>query len=340
MKLLVLGGGVFLGAAFVDAARAAGHAVTVFNRGRARSRWPADVECLVGDRQQHLGALQGRRFDAVVDTCGYLPGDVRRSAEALSDAAGQYLFVSSVSAYASLARPGEDEHAPLAAFDGVAPDDRSVAHYGAQKAACEAALRAVWSERALVVRPGLIVGPGDPTGRFSHWPWRAAAGGAMLVPEAPSPLQMIDVRDLAAWMVTLLGDGARGDFNATGPDDGPLTWPQMIDVCVAAAAQAGHAPVMPVAVGEAFLQAEGVRLWTELPLWIPASEADSQGFLAVSIARALAAGLRTRPLHQTAADILAEPMPAPDDPRRDGKLTPQREQELLARWAKLAPPPP
>ena len=147
MRLLVLGGGVFLGAAVVDAACAAGHAVTVFNRGRARRAWPAGVECIVGDRQRDLGALQGRRFDAVVNTCGYLPGDVCLSAEALSDA-GQYLFVSSVSAYASLVRPGEDERAPLASFDGVAPDDRSVAHYGAQKAACEAALRTAWGERA------------------------------------------------------------------------------------------------------------------------------------------------------------------------------------------------
>ncbi|WP_457328540.1 NAD-dependent epimerase/dehydratase family protein [Rhizobacter sp. P5_C2] len=339
MRLLVLGGGVFLGAAVVDAACAAGHAVTVFNRGRSRSAWPAGVECIVGDRQHDLGALRGRRFDAVVDTCGYLPGDVRLSAEAFVDA-GQYLFVSSVSAYASLARPGEDERAPLAAFDGVPPDDRSVAHYGAQKAACEAALRAVWGGRALVVRPGLIVGPGDPTGRFSHWLWRAAAGGTMLVPDSPSPLQVIDVRDLAGWMVTLLEDGGSGDFNATGPVEGPLTWPRLIDACLAAAARAGHAPATPRVVSEAFLQAEGVRLWTELPLWIPASEADSQGFLAVSVARAQAAGLRTRPLHETAADILAEPIPAPDDARRQGKLTPQREQELLARWAKLAPPPP
>jgi 2'-hydroxyisoflavone reductase len=336
MRLLVLGGGVFLGAAVVDAARAAGHAVTVFNRGRSRSSWPADVEHIAGDRQRDLGLLTGRRFDAVVDTSGYLPGDVRLSAEALADA-GQYLFVSSVSAYASLARPGQDERAPLAAFDGIAPDDRSAAHYGAQKAACEAALRAAWGERALVLRPGLIVGPGDPTGRFSHWPWRAAAGGEVLVPDSPSPLQVIDVRDLAAWMLRLLGDGARGDFNATGPVGAPTTWPQMIDACLAAAAQAGHAAATPRVVGEAFLLAEGVRAWSDLPLWIPASDADSQGFLAVSVARARAAGLQTRPLRDTAVDILAEPLPAPDDPRRHGKLTPQREQELLARWALLAP---
>ncbi|KQU67735.1 MULTISPECIES: NAD-dependent epimerase/dehydratase family protein [unclassified Rhizobacter] len=338
MRLLVLGGGVFLGAAVVDAAHAAGHAVTVFNRGRSRSRWPAEVEHLAGDRQHDLGRLQGRRFDAVVDTCGYLPGDVRLSAEALADA-GQYLFVSSVSAYASLATPGEDERAPLASFDGVAPDDRSTANYGAQKAACEAALRRVWGERALVVRPGLIVGPGDPTGRFSHWPWRAAAGGTMLVPDAPSPLQMIDVRDLAAWMLRLLQDGTRGDFNATGPVDAPTTWPQVIDACIAAATQAGRAPATPQRVGEAFLRGEGVQAWSELPLWIPASDADSQGFLAVSVARARAAGLQTRPLRETAADILAEPLPAADDPRRHGKLTPQRERELLARWAQLTPPP-
>lgn len=338
MRLLVLGGGVFLGAAVVDAARAAGHAVTVFNRGLARSAWPADVEVLAGDRQQDLGSVRGRRFDAVVDTSGYLPGDVRRSAEALADA-GQYLFVSSISAYASLVRVGEDEGAALASFDGIAPDDRSIAHYGAQKAACEAALRGAWGERALVVRPGLIVGPGDPTGRFSHWPWRAAAGGTMLVPRSSSQLQVIDVRDLAAWMLALLADGQRGDFNATGPVDGPLTWPRLIDACLAAARRAGHACATPCAVDDAFLRAEGVRMWSELPLWIPDSEPDAQGFLAVSVARARAAGLSTRPLADTAADILAQPLPAADDPRRDGKLTLAREQELVARWTLQHTPP-
>jgi 2'-hydroxyisoflavone reductase len=154
----------------------------------------------------------------------------------------------------------------------------------------------------------------------------------MLVPDSPSPLQMIDVRDLAAWMVKLLEDGVRGDFNATGPVDAPTAWPQVIDACIAAAVHAGHVPATRQAVSEAFLQAEGVRLWTELPLWIPASEPDSQGFLAVSVARAREAGLQTRPLVETAADILAEPIPAPDDSRRDGKLTVERERDLLARW--------
>ena len=335
MQLLILGGGVFLGAAALDAARARGHRVTVFNRGRARSAWPEGVEALSGDRVADLGVLAGRRWDAVIDACGYVPADVQRSAEALRDACGACLFVSSVSAYADTTEPMTAEDHPLARFDGIARDDRDLRHYGAQKAACEAEVMRVFGARALIVRPGLIVGPGDRSGRFSYWVWRAAAGGAMLVPDVPDvcALQFIDVRDLAAWMIGLLEAGTRGALNGSGPVGGEtIGWHTLIAMCRADAAAHGLAPAQPVRVDEAFLLQHGVQPWSELPLWLPSIDPEYAGFNR-DLTRAAAAGLRTRPLHETIAAVLAEGLPAPDDKRRAGKLTPQREAELLAAWA-------
>ena len=330
MKMLMLGGGVFLGAAVLDAALARGHAVSVFNRGRARTEWPAGVEVLTGDRQIDLSALTARRWDAVIDTCGYTPADMRPALHHLQ-ACAQYLFVSSIAAYASLESIGQDEAAPLAAFDGVAPNDRCMAHYGAQKAACEAVLREARGEHALIVRPGLIVGHGDPTGRFSYWPWRAAASGAMLVPgPRHQPLQFIDVRDLAAWMVGLLEGSARGPFNATGPVGAGCTWAALASACVQAAGRHGHTAAQACFVDESVLLAQGVAPWTELPLWIEASDTSNRGFMRINTDRAQRHGLRTRPLADTLDAILAGGVPAPDDPRCHGRLTRDREAAIIA----------
>lgn len=341
MQVLILGGGVFLGAAALDAARARGHRVTVFNRGRARSIWPEGVEVLTGDRVTDLGVLAGRHWDAVIDTCGYVPADVQAGVEALRDACDGYLFVSSISAYADTTEPMTGEDHPLASFDGIARDDRDLRHYGAQKAACEAEVRRVFGARALIVRPGLIVGPGDRSGRFSYWVWRAAAGGAMLVPDVPDApderaLQFIDVRDLADWMVHLLEAGTRGALNGSGPvGAAPIGWHMLIAACRAGAVAHGHVPAQAVRVGEAFLRQHGVQPWSELPLWLPSIDPEYAGFNR-DLTRAAAAGLRTRPLRETIAAVLAEGLPAPDDRRRAGKLTPEREAQLLAAWA--APP--
>ena len=339
MNLLLLGGGVFLGRAVLDAALARSHAVTVFNRGRARSDWPAGVEVITGDRVADLGLLAGRRWDAVIDTCGYVPVDVRASAAALKDACDAYLFVSSISAYADTAEPMTDETQPLAAFDAIAPDDRDLRHYGPQKAACEAEVMQAFGPRALIVRPGLIVGPGDRSGRFSHWVWRSAEGGAMLVPDVPETqaLQFIDVRDLGGWMVHLHETGARGALNGSGPVGGTqIGWGGLIDACRAEAAEHGHAPAEAVRVDEDFLLRHGVQPWRELPLWLPSIDPDCAGFNR-DLTRAAAAGLRTRPLRETIAAVLDEGIPPRDDRRRAGKLTPEREAELLAAWATERP---
>ncbi|MES3012799.1 MAG: NAD-dependent epimerase/dehydratase family protein [Pseudomonadota bacterium] len=334
MHILILGGGVFLGTHTLAAALARGHSVTVFNRGRARTLWPDGVEVLIGDRGADLAVLAGRRWDAVIDTCGYTPAEVQASAEALGEACACYLFVSSVSAYADTTEPMTAEDHPLASADGIARDDRDMRHYGAQKAACEAEVVRVFGPRALIVRPGLIVGPGDRSGRFSHWVWRAAAGGAMLVPDVPdeNALQFIDVRDLAGWMIHLLDTGTRGALNGSGPVGAArIGWHTLVAACRAEAAARGLAPAEAVRVGEAFLMQHGVQAWSELPLWLPSIDPEYAGFNR-DLTRAAAAGLRTRPLRETIAAVLDEEPPPADDRRRVGKLTREREAALIAAW--------
>ena len=215
-----------------------------------QSDWPKGVQAIVGDRASDLGALAGKRFDAVIDTLRLCPG--RREEERRGAARRKtYCFVSSISAYESFAHPPIREIDPLADFSKIDPADRDIAHYGPQKAACEAEVQKVFGERALIVRPGLIVGPGDRSGRFSHWPWRALEGGEMLVPDLgdDEPLQFIDVRDLAAWIVRLVERGERGAFNGTGPANGPpCSWSELIAICQDEAEKRGAPPAEPVPV--------------------------------------------------------------------------------------------
>lgn len=344
MDLLIIGGSRFLGRHLVDAALARGDRVTLFNRGRTDrpGRWAAaGVVALQGDRQGDLSALRGGSWDAVVDTCGYLPRDVQRMAEALAGRAGRYLFVSSISAYASAARP-TPEDAPLGVIDDpdtTVVDGRS---YGPLKALCEAAAGRAFGEAAtLKVRPGLIVGPHDPTERFTWWPARlaraAADGQPVLVPGAPQrPLQCIDVRDLAGWLLRLLDAGASGAFNATSPP-GAADWGGLIDACVQAA---GGRPVLHW-VDDAHLLAQGVEPWKDLPLWLPADgpqAAEHAAFMAVPTDRAAAAGLACRPLAETVADTLAwwRRLPPERQAFTLAGLAPGREAAVLAQWPGLA----
>jgi 2'-hydroxyisoflavone reductase len=340
MRLLILGGGVFLGSAVLTQAIANGHDVTVFNRGRSRTVWPSEVRVITGDRAVSMAPLErlsspgGAVWDAVIDTCGYVPADVQRSVNALREC-GRYLFVSSVSAYASFSHAPVQEGDALASAEGVTVSDRGPEHYGAQKAACENVLTRAFGERALIVRPGLIVGPGDPTGRFSHWPWRVAAGGDVLVPDVENhhPLQFIDVRDLAAWMLNLLERSASGPFNLTGPTGGRHHgWQSVLAACVDEARQRGCPESVVVPVSEAFLAGQGVLPWSELPLWIPSDDPSHAAFMRVSLARAEGCGLQSRPIADTVAAIMSEPRPLPGDERVRLRLSRSREAELIAQW--------
>ena len=298
MRLLVLGGTVFLGRAVVDSALGGGHDVTIFTRGRTNPELFPEAERLRGDRDGDLGALEGRTWDGVVDTSGYVPRIVRQSAELLRDAVGRYVFVSSVSAYADLSSPPE-ESSPLAALED--PDSEEIMRdYGALKAACERVVEDVFGDRATIVRPGLIVGPHDPTGRFTYWPRRVAEGGRVLAPGPPeAPVQVIDVRDLGDWLVELAERGPGGAFNAVGPAE-PLTFGELLGARAATATGSGARLVW--AGGERLLEA-GVEPWSELPLWLPGEE--HAGMLRTPVERAVAAGLRFRPLAETIADTLA-----------------------------------
>jgi 2'-hydroxyisoflavone reductase len=328
MQLLIIGGGVFLGQAVLQAGLEAGHSLTVFNRGHSRSWWPPGVKWVAGDRKEDLHLLLGRRWDAVIDTCGYRPQDVEATCATLYDACDRYVYVSSVSAYASFANPPIRETDPLASAEGVDRETVDSRNYGPLKAECERTVMRIFGTRATVVRPGLLVGPTDPTGRFSYWPWRVAGGGRVLVPGAPStPIQFIDVRDIAAWILRLIQLGASGAFNATGPNEG-ASFGELLDTCRWISGE----EIAMEWVDERFLEHEGVQPWVELPLWIPTHDRQTRALHLVDTTRARATGLTTRPMAVTINDILEAGIPTTDDKRRAGKLTRERERDLLAVW--------
>ena len=326
MRILVLGGTRFLGRAFVEAALDRGHSLTLFNRGRTNPELFPGVERIAGDRDGGLEVLAGRTWDAVLDPSGFFPRVVGASAQALSGSVGRYLLVSTISVYAEPISRGADETAPVAQLADPTVEDIGGGAYGGLKALCEDRVREVYGDRASIVRPGLIVGPHDTTDRFPYWPRRIARGGDVLAPGDPAaPTQFIDARDLAEWMLALLERGVGGTFNATGPSE-TLT----LGRCLERIRDAVGGDAKLVWVPEDFLTAEGVQPWMEMPLWLHAAD---QAMDTLSIARALAAGLRFRPLEDTARDTLAWERTLPPGVR-DGSpaLKPEREAELLAKW--------
>ena len=334
MNVLVFGGTVFLGRHVVDALLVRGHTVSLFNRGRARPELFAGVEQLRGERDGKLDALAsavraGRRWDAVIDCCGFVPRVVRQSAELLRDATDRYLFVSSISVYADFSNPGTTEDDPVAQLADPASEDVP-RDYGALKAACEREVSAIYGTRAINVRPGLIVGPWDPTGRFTYWVARAAQGGDMLVPGPPEAIvQVIDARDLAAWMVHVSETRAAGVFNGTGPVGATVNFGQFVQTCIAA----GDAGTNPIWVDGAFLLEHKVAPWTELPVWLPPEDG---GLFSVDFQRAADAGLVTRAMSDTVRDTLAWRTQTPDAVRNErtpsAGISREREAELLAAW--------
>jgi 2'-hydroxyisoflavone reductase len=312
MRLLVLGGTRFLGRHVVEAALAHGHDVSIFTRGRIAVPWAAGVRHLAGDRDPAaapgLAALATGDWDAMVDLSGYVPRCVRASARLLAERAAHCVFVSSVSVYAEPVAPGIDEAAPVSELADAANEDVAT-YYGALKAACEREVAAAFgADRAAIVRPGLIVGPHDPTDRFGYWVARFALpelqgdrGDDVVVPApADRPLQFVDARDLAAWIVALAERRVAGTFNACS-EAGGRTMGSLIDALVEAAARSGRTP-RPVWIGDDALVAAGVEPWTGLPLWIPRTETALAGFMSIDCRRAHAAGLGERPLAATIDD--------------------------------------
>jgi 2'-hydroxyisoflavone reductase len=319
VKLLVLGGTQFLGRAAVEAALERGHEVTLFNRGETNPELFPEAEKLRGDR--NVDPLPTGRWDAVIDTSSYVPGSVRRSAEALHDSVDRYLFVSSISVYADF-REGPTETSPRAELGELPIDELlpTYENYPGLKALCEDAVTKVYSDRALIVRPGLIVGPHDPTGRFTYWPHRVARGGEFVVPGLrEAQVQFIDARDLGAWLVDLCERQESGTFNATHPG---LPWADLIDSCLRVTGADAH----PVWIDGDWLAEKEVGTWMELPLWLHGAEWI--GMMHADVSRALAAGLTFRPLDDTVRGTLelAETTP-------DAGLSPEREQALLKAWA-------
>ncbi|MFN2251310.1 MAG: SDR family oxidoreductase [Anaerolineae bacterium] len=323
MRLLVLGGTVFVGRHLVDQAMGRGHEVTIFNRAITAPGLFPGIEHLVGDRDGDLSALAGRTWDAAIDTCGYVPRLVRDSAALLSGSVDHYTFVSSVSVYADTSAGGVDESAPVGRLGDETVEEVTGETYGPLKALCEQAAEDEMPGRVLVVRPGLIVGPYDPTDRFTYWPRRVAGGGRVLAPGEPSlPVQAIDVRDLASWILNMAEARAVGIYNATGPA-APLAMGDFLATC--RAVSGSDAELMWV--DEDTLLGAGVVPFTELPLWVPA---EGAGTFQVAIDKALAEGLRLRPMAETVRDTLKWDSGRPaDQPRRAG-LTQEREAELLA----------
>jgi 2'-hydroxyisoflavone reductase len=343
LQILILGGTGFIGPPQVSYALARGHTVTVFNRGKNSESLPKGVEELIGDRSTgDLKSLKGRSWDVCIDNPTTLPSWVRDAGAVLAGKVRQYIFISTVSAYAQNDKP-EDESAPLAIYEGkdaMAETQESSRSsptlYGSLKALSEREANRCFPGATTIIRPGLIVGPGDPTDRFTYWPVRLSRGGEVAAPgDGTDPVQFIDVRDLSEWIIRLAESHTVGTFNATGPAD-PLNMREMLQVVGAAI----HSTARLTWVSSEFLDAQDVSAWRDMPVWVPGS-GDSAGFARRDISKAKAAGLTYRALADTAVDTLAwfQQQPAERQAQMKAGLTAERERKLLELW-KAQPSPP
>jgi nucleoside-diphosphate-sugar epimerase len=326
MKILIIGGTRFLGRHLVHSARARGHTVTLFNRGLTNPDLFPQVETILGDREKDLAELLGHEWDAVVDTCGYVPRIVHLSASALEGSVNRYVFISSISVYASFSKIGIDESDPVSKMEDETVEEITGETYGPLKVLCEKAVQDTFGdEGTLIIRPGLIVGPHDPTDRFTYWPVRVARGGDVLAPEEPDvPIQIIDARDLSDSIIKLIEEKASGIFNATGPEY-ELTMGAMLETCKQVSKSDANLKWAPVE----FLTEHKVEPWSDMPVWIPNVEQDA-GFSRVDISKAIKAGLTFRPLEETVRDTLEWAATRPSDREWRAGLSAEREAEVLA----------
>lgn len=327
-----MGGTVFVGRHITQAAIDAGHEVTLFHRGRTGAGLFPQVTHRLGDRNQDLSALAGDRWDATVDVSAYLPRQVRSLAGTLDGRGGHQLLISSVSAYRTPVAAGFDESAPLADLADPQTEQVTADTYGGLKVLCERAASTLHgAANTTIVRPTYVIGPHDSTGRFTWWVRRLARGGTVLAPGDPAdPIQLIDARDMASWIITLLEKSVSGTFHAVSPAP-PFGFGDMLETIAAEVAPAGTELVW---VESEFLGASG-EADASFPLWSGGgSDSDAS---AADPAAAFAAGLAPRPLRQSVAEIHAEQLQPPAAGRADVGLTPKREAELLRQWARRQP---
>jgi 2'-hydroxyisoflavone reductase len=321
MQFLILGGTNFVGRHLAERAKADGHGVTLFNRGRTNPGIFEDVEEVHGDRDGGLDLLKGRTFDRVVDVSGYVPRIVRQSAELFQEATDHYTFISSVSVYADFTTTGIDEDSPVATMPDVAVEDVTRDTYGPLKALCEDVVQSVYKERCTIVRPGIVAGPFDDTDRFTYWCVRASKGGEFVAPDdAARPVQFIDARDLAAFTLKASEASLHGVFNATGPQEEAVGWGDLVARCV----EAGGSDARAVWVPERVLREAGVDLGRELPLYAPR---DKPGFATVDCERAIAASLAFSALERSIEDTLRWALG--NDHELIAGMTKDREGEIL-----------
>jgi 2'-hydroxyisoflavone reductase len=328
MKLLVIGGGQFVGRAVVEAAIEDGHIVTVFNRGKTTTEVPPGVEWIRGDRDKELSLLLGRKWDSVIDTCAYFPRQVETLLRILKGNIGHYLLVSSVSVYADMSEPGLTEDKPLLPGIGGAAETVTAETYGPFKVMCEQAALENGPAATLIVRPGIIIGPYDPTGRFSYWVQRISEGGEVLAPGNPeAPLQVIDVRDLGEWMVRMADARVSGRFNAVGPEN-PLTWREML---ATAASVLGNRATFRW-VHDDQLADKKVSDWSQLPLYLPADQQKMRGMFRVDGKAAMAKGLKLRALADSIADNARWLLGPNTAGAKTVGLSREQEKKLLDEW--------
>ncbi len=327
--LLILGGTGFIGPHLTDEALRRGWKITHFNRGKRSPGGATGVETLIGDRKGQIDALRGRTWDVVIDDTGYIPKYVKQSAELLAGNVGYCLYISSISAYASFAKPN-DETSPTGKLANPEVEEITGETYGPMKALCEQYSEQAFKGRIAVVRPGYVVGPLDPTDRFTYWPVRASRGGEMLAPGTPrDPIQIIDVRDLAAWMMSLVEARTTGYFNAVSPP-GAFTMGDLIEASRRASPKSAATATW---VTEDFLAAHWKPDELDLPPWSPV-KGDSAGASLTSVKRASATGLRSRPLQDTVRDTLAwfQTLPAERQAKLHAGLDPRKEADTLRVW--------
>ncbi|MBM7554353.1 NAD-dependent epimerase/dehydratase family protein [Thalassobacillus pellis] len=297
MKVLILGGTVFVGRHLVEAALDKGHEVTLFNRGKTNQELFPNVEKLQGDREGGLTSLEGRKWDVVIDTTGYVPRIVEQSGRLLKDAVDHYVFISTISVYRDFKEKYLDEKYPPGSLKKETEEINGET-YGPLKAACEQKLNEILPEKTLIIRPGIIVGPHDPTDRFTYWVDRFNKGGKAVLPNIPNQeLQWIDARDLASWTMKMAEAKETGVYNAAGYEH-EVTMANLVEQLQTSSSN----PAKPVYVEEKLLLEKGIQPFTDIPLWIPVSEKNPHGYFLVNNRRAIDKGLRFRPMKETIED--------------------------------------